>query len=521
MEVRLSPGVGDESGEEYDLVALVQSIDSNDGYDGHDSDGTKSINSTSNALDARVRHGLHRNVTVFEPWVESESSDVLNIPKRVFRWIYSISLVIFFFITLLFVAVTIVDVIAQTSKTSSSGIKLFIVIIVCVVFIIVSLILYFLRILQTRIALNDIPSKSVYIPFEGDYPHDVFTCIDEKLRQCHEIGIKAGPLSDPSIIINHPGLSPPEYIQERNREFTEQGTMLPANLAYEDIVRSIGDKFHGDKHNVFTPVELPTQLSFREILIYLSKIYVDTSQVAEDKLPDVQRMIDLYEQFRFGPNLIRERDMVEFMVHFEKLLQLCQVNYQRNMFALMRTSRISTHSFGDYDPGYFNNPTFGYYDYDSESSSGSEVSPNSSFAHFHHEQVDPRNFEKISDGEESSSEAETTTDEDDGSVINLRVNKGFKSQQTLHSVSTTGSRAPTQRYARSSVSGNSEKSVLKMKLALNPQKTNSYEELDRQYSGYLSDLDRGYLNDDNNDEFRYDGHDEDNLGIYKFRKRPT
>jgi hypothetical protein len=516
MVIRLSSDVGDEVGEEYDLVALVQSIDSHEGYDGHDSDGTKSINSTSNVLDVRTRPGLHRNVTVFEPWVESESSDVLNIPKRVFRWIYSISLVIFVFITLLFVAVTIVDVIAQTSKTSFSGIKLFIVIIVCVVFAIVSLILYFLRILQTRIALNDIPGKSVYIPFEGDYPHDVFTCIDEKLRQCHEIGIKAGPLSDPSIIINHPGLSPPEYIQDRNRKFTEHGTMMPADLAYEEIIRSIGDKFLADKHNVFSPVDLPIQLSFREILIYLSKIFIDSSQVEKDKLPDVQRMIDLYEQFRFGPNLIREKDLVEFMVHFEKLLQLCQVNYQRNVSALMQTSRASMQSFGDYDPGYSNKPTFGYYSYSSESSTGSDVSSNSSFVHFHHEQVNLRNFEKISDGEESSSEAETTSDEDDGSVINLRTKKGFRSQHTLHSVSTTGSRVPPDRYARSSISGNSVKSVLKMKLALGPQKTNSFEELDRQYSGYLSDLDRGYLNEDNNDEF-----DQDNFGIYKFRKRPT
>lgn len=216
---------------------------------------------------------------------------------------------------LAFISVTPIDVIVQTSFASSSGIKLFIVIIVCVVFLVVSFFLYFQRVYQHRVSMNDIPSKSVYVPHESDLPKPVFKHIQNKLKQCQAIRIEAGPLTNKRVTINHPGLSPPIYVQERNTG--SEGNLLPPNLLYQDVVHSVGDRMNFDD-GFNSDFPFPKHYSFRDVVITLRQILLEEKLVNARDLPDLARMIQLYEQFKFGPDLIREREMVDFMVEFTK-----------------------------------------------------------------------------------------------------------------------------------------------------------------------------------------------------------
>lgn len=286
----------------------------------------------------RLGAPIRRNVTVYEPNYYENKFTLFNIPRRVFAWIYSISLVALTILGFLFVAVTPIDVIVQTAGLALLGLKMFIVIIVWVVFLVVLILFYFSRLLQARTALNDVPEKLVYIPSQGDYPHDVYLHIDDDLRQCVEIGQQAGPLSDESIIINHPGLSPPEYVQSRNLtvlkskgiELTEEvarlnpATLLPPDSLYEDIIRSVSDKFVTQRYRVFTLIDIPGNYTFREICIYLARVYADNYKANEHKLT---RIIHLYEKFRFGGLLISDHELIEFMIEFDRLAQVCQLDY--------------------------------------------------------------------------------------------------------------------------------------------------------------------------------------------------
>lgn len=293
------------------------------------------------------RSPLYKHVTTFQQWDDAPSTFFL-IPRKLFNWIYSISLVIFVLITVLFAAITIIDVIAQSSSTRYSAIKLFLVIIVCVAFIVYSLIVYFSRLLQARIALNDIPSKSAYIPFEGDYPKAVFREIDKTLQKCCEIKAKSDPKFDKSIVLDHPGLSPPEYIQQRNMSLgIIEGTLLPPESHYEEIIRSIGDYFILGK--LINP-EIPKHYTFREILIYLHTLYVRNNDI------ELLRLIELYERFRFGPDLITQSELIEFILEFDKLAQIFLSDYKQQLNEPKKrsTKTVYDDGYSAQDLGYYN-----------------------------------------------------------------------------------------------------------------------------------------------------------------------
>lgn len=189
---------------------------------------------------------------------------------------------------------------------------MFIVVAVCVAFAVLSAILYFLRIYQHRVALNDIPSKSVYVPGEHDMPKKVYEIVENKLRECvAEIRPKAGPLHD-DCVINHPGMAPPEYVQRRNKAVDGEGTLLPPNASYEDIIRGLGDKWRSDAPAV-AQMDIPHHYSFRERVILLT-----TLKRHDEEFFDLKKTIELYEKLKFGPNLIKERDLLEFMIHVDK-----------------------------------------------------------------------------------------------------------------------------------------------------------------------------------------------------------
>ena len=258
--------------------------------------------------------------STYTPNVDSSRFITFGLHRRVFRWIYSISLFILTILLLGLASPTHIAVLAQPSGASSPGIKLFIVIIVCVVFLVVAIVMYFLRIFQHRMALNDIPTRSMYIPGEGDLPKSAVAMINKKLKHCVTVvKVKAGPMYCDSVI-NHPGLSPPVYVQERNADRfgpTLAGTYFPPESCYEDVIRSLGDKFR-ENSTFIHRFDYPPNYSMREIFIYLYDHYANDPTILPEHLPEIEKLIKLYEKMKFGRQLINEQDLFEFMVEFNK-----------------------------------------------------------------------------------------------------------------------------------------------------------------------------------------------------------
>ena len=303
---------------------------------------------------------LHRsNTTTYTShFARPKVTTILSLPQKLLRWIYSISLILITLLVLLLISVTILDVVIQTLDSPSDlAIKTFTVLGACGFFILISIIIYFVRLYQLRVSINNIPNKSLYIPFENDFANDtIFHYIDDKLKYCHEIKFKSGPLQNTTCIINHPGLSPPEYIMKRNSQclinmnknlfsplknnnkesinqinendnnnIIGEGTLLPPNIHYEDVIRSFGDKFYTGK--IFTNDSLPIELSIEEIIIYLTNQFFDSNKNFQNN-PNINKLILLYEKFRFSNELINQRELIEFMIEFDKFGQMCQNDYQ-------------------------------------------------------------------------------------------------------------------------------------------------------------------------------------------------
>lgn len=237
------------------------------------------------------------------------------LPRRLFRWLYSVSLVILVSLLLALIAVAPIDVIVQTSSASSSGIKLFIVIIVCVVFLVVSFVLYFLRLYQHRVSMNDIPSKSVYIPDKHDLPDKVFKYITQKFNECQEIKEQADPLHNFKVNINHPGITPPLYIQQRNIGNNENDH-LPPNLVYEDAIRSFGDKFNfHDGFKTSMALDIPKNYTLRQIFAFLIINLISQGSVKPEEVPETETMLSIYEKSKFGGQLLTEEEMINFSLN--------------------------------------------------------------------------------------------------------------------------------------------------------------------------------------------------------------
>ncbi|CAH6722894.1 putative defect at low temperature protein 1 [[Candida] jaroonii] len=253
-----------------------------------------------------------------------------NLPRRLFRWIYSVSLFILVSILMALIAVTPIDVIVQTASASFSGIKLFIVIVVCVLFLIISFTLYFSRIYQHRVAMNDIPNHSMYVPQEHDLPKRIYHHIDEKNQYCKEVQEMAGPLTN-DITINYPGMQPPEYIQARN---VGSGNLLPPSLHYDEVIRSFTDKFT-ILENFESSLKTPKHFTFREMVLSIAQDLRINRKAGAEELPNFSLFLSLYEKFKFSGKLIEENEMVDFMVECIKFTS-CLVAYYGSVFAVRR-----------------------------------------------------------------------------------------------------------------------------------------------------------------------------------------
>lgn len=259
---------------------------------------------------------------------EFPESFATNIPKRIFQWLYSFSLIIFIILTAAFVVVTPLDIVVQTYGAPSTGIKMFIIIAACAIFLVLLVLVYISRLYYSRDVVNQIPSKSVYVPLEkNDLNSDVLKYIENHLTKCvGDIKVKAGPLHNKDALFNYPGLSPPQYIQERNVRlgYAEHGTLLPPNCLYEDVIDGLALRTRFDGV-LITNFRIPTSFTFREIIISIFEGMSDVHRHKPEAVADLQRAIKLYEKFRFGPDLITERELVTFL----KLMETFSANFSK------------------------------------------------------------------------------------------------------------------------------------------------------------------------------------------------
>lgn len=243
----------------------------------------------------------------------------VSLPKRIFQWLYSFSLIIFIFLTAAFIVVTPLDIVVQTYGAPYTGIKMFIIIAACALFLLALILFYFSRLIQSREAVNLIPSKSVYVPLEKhDLPRDVLKHIDTHLHECAEIAASAGPLHIEEAF-NYPGMLPPKYIQDRNALIGrgDQGTLLPPDCVYEDILDSLALRIRLDGA-LLTNYRIPTGYTFRDVIMSIYRSLSVPHQHLPETVATTRTVVQLYEKMRFSSELISESDMVAFLLAIER-----------------------------------------------------------------------------------------------------------------------------------------------------------------------------------------------------------
>lgn len=256
-----------------------------------------------------------------EPNSEPLNSLATRLSKRVFQWLYSFSLFIFMVLTFAAIVVTPADIVVQTWGTAFTGIKTLIVIAACAIFFVMSMLLYISRLYKSRVAVNQIPSKSVYVPLEkNDLQREVLENVIGRLKECvGEIKVQADCLLNKNEKFNYPGMAPPEYIQKRNIKlgYQEQSLNLPPNCNYEGVIQSLGlmIKVDGLLSGSFV---VPPNYTFREILVSMAEHLQDERQLDSDVLASFRTTIRLYEKMKFSGQLIQQHDLLLFLVEFEK-----------------------------------------------------------------------------------------------------------------------------------------------------------------------------------------------------------
>lgn len=249
-----------------------------------------------------------------------------NVPRKIFKWLYSFSLIILMIITFGFVLVTPLDIIMQTLSKNAAAIKLFIIIAACATFVLFSLLLYFSRLYQSRVLFNRIPAKSVYLPLEkDDLPASVEKYIANTLQFCiGDVKVRAGPLANEQELFNYPGRVAPKYIQRRNIELGLQRDyfLLPENHSYQDIIDSIGLKLRLDGMFANT-YSIPTHMTFREIFVSLFPNLGEENDFSQEMATVARRAILTYERAKYSGELIGLEELVEFFVDLEKVVTHC------------------------------------------------------------------------------------------------------------------------------------------------------------------------------------------------------
>lgn len=197
-----------------------------------------------------------------------------------------------------FCTITPIDSIIQSKERDRLAINTFIVLGACVLFALVSLIIYTVRIYVIRRYLADIPKS--YIPHhERDLPQDCLKMIAKRNETCQHIR----ELAKPNVKIKHPGLS------------YEPNSPMPY-VIYRDLICLMGEQVrYTGKMSLPNQdvVNVPQNLTLREIFYLL----------AEDgilkKSADFEPFLRHYEYLRFSDEPIKEKDFFKFLAYLQGL----------------------------------------------------------------------------------------------------------------------------------------------------------------------------------------------------------
>lgn len=231
---------------------------------------------------------------------------LINNPK-IRRWLYRSSLIFFIAFFAGFCAVVPIDSIVQASQSSNYALNTFVVVGALVLFGVTGIVLTTTRIYMQRSALQDIPKR--YVPLDdGDLPKECDVMIKENFANCEKIRSKAlNTDDDGEEVIKHPGLSGPK------------SELLPPSLAFDEVVRAVGDKLKWGGALMGSDTRVPPNSSFREIVAYLEEHLIATDYKLN------KEYVELYEVLRFSGDLISEENFIKFMtlsIEFVKITRL-------------------------------------------------------------------------------------------------------------------------------------------------------------------------------------------------------
>lgn len=218
-------------------------------------------------------------------------------PRIVIRWLYSVSYFIFLAVLLGLNSVVPIDLIIRSSTTASKlAVHTLIVIVACVIFLVISFVLYISRVLMQRTHLQDI--TKLYMPTtEKDISPKVSKYIEKEYQRTEWIQQQAAPQGR----VMHPG----QY-----HRYDNTGIDLQDGLVYDDILHSIGEDV---KYRHILPVSTTQELTaegdktLRQILTrrYVATNYKDTVILEE--------FLSHYERLRFGGKPMTYEQFVRFL----------------------------------------------------------------------------------------------------------------------------------------------------------------------------------------------------------------
>lgn len=226
------------------------------------------------------------------------SNNYEDLNKRTSQWLYTTSYVILMIAILTLSSVLPIDVIVQ-SKTNNSHLatNTVIILVVCVAFMVFSILIHMIRLFYNKILMQDIPKP--YVPInENDIGKQTNHKINLEMIRCEKIKNLAMPKGN----IKHPGLF--------HHSINNLENELPDNLIYENIIKVIGQelKYNGTLTISDEKVlQLNNFYSLRELLLNKENFQNDKK---------LQYFLDLYEKLRFSGQPIECNEFKEFLKYW-------------------------------------------------------------------------------------------------------------------------------------------------------------------------------------------------------------
>ncbi|ODV85640.1 hypothetical protein CANARDRAFT_28398 [[Candida] arabinofermentans NRRL YB-2248] len=251
--------------------------------------------------------------------------------KGVFKWLYSISLLIFSMLLLALNAVIPIDAIVKSKTSSNLAVNAIIIVIACAVFLTCSGVIYIFRILVLKKYLQDIPKA--YIPIT---PKDISKRESDFIYSEMLRSEKIRRLARPNTYVNHPSLYHSYEVEKLlDHELAKSGTRtdyekqnemlikLPNNLIYENVVRAIGEDIKYRKLLTIKKtfqVKVGKNQTLRSILV--QKFDLISHELVDDDFKILYDFLNHYEKLRFSGEAITYDDFIKFLKLWDHIINL-------------------------------------------------------------------------------------------------------------------------------------------------------------------------------------------------------